>query len=200
MKNLFLSAGIPDVGTKYARTADPLLILSAVRSLCSLTFGHKHIVWGGHPAITPMVWAACENMGHSFAATVTLYQSRFFEDKYPEDNARFQNTVFVDALIDDKASLLRMREQMLKSRKYEAAIFIGGMRGVRDEYRMAREFAAGAKLLVLPSTGGAAQELATAPDAIFPAEKDFIDFTTFFSEHISIERPKKPRPSRVRRR
>ena len=95
---------------------------------------HK-IVWGGHPAITPMIWSICEDLGVDYSGAVVLYQSTFFKDRYPEENDRFHNVVFTNAVAGDReASLLLMREEMLSRDDLVAAVFIGGMEGVEAEH------------------------------------------------------------------
>lgn len=191
MKNIFLSASIPaPTEHPYSETADPLLIHSAVRSLCILAFGHKKIIWGGHPAITPMMWAACENLGLSYAKTVHLYQSKFFsEEDYPEENEQFQNVTYVDAGPDRETSLRKMRYKMLASHRFEAGVFIGGMQGVVDEFRMFTELHPKATVILFPSTGGAAKLLAETEAAEAAPAGDFVDFIGYLSDRIKITTP-----------
>jgi hypothetical protein len=68
MKAVFLSASVPVIGrANYYKTADPFLIQRAVREFVNVALGRRLIVWGGHPAITPMVWAVCEDLGIHYA-------------------------------------------------------------------------------------------------------------------------------------
>ena len=98
---IFLSASVPDPrrSPKYFSTADPIAIGAAVSALVYVTLGRRLLVWGGHPAITPMIWAAAEDMGVDYAAWVHLYQSRLFQDEFPAENARFQNVTYIDACL-----------------------------------------------------------------------------------------------------
>ena len=58
MAAIFLSASIPVIGRgQYYETADPFLIQCAVRELTIATVRRHKIVWGGDPAITPMIWS-----------------------------------------------------------------------------------------------------------------------------------------------
>ncbi len=54
---IFLSAGVPDPnrGPQYAKTADTVAITAAVSALVHVTLGRRLLVWGGQPAITPMI-------------------------------------------------------------------------------------------------------------------------------------------------
>src|SRR5713226_3250030 len=126
MSEIFLSASVPDAerGGSYFENADPFLIQFAVREFLTAALGRRLIVWGGHPAITPMVWAVCEDLGVKFADAVVLYQSRFFEDIFPEENRHFGNVEYIDAVPGDLgASLLNMRKAMLSRGDLDAAVF-----------------------------------------------------------------------------
>src|SRR5579872_3201313 len=97
---VFLSAGVPDPkrGPEYAATADIVAIGAAVSALVYVTLGRRQLVWGGHPAITPMILVVAQDMGVNYGSWVKLYQSQYFKDEYPEDNARFQNVVYTEAV------------------------------------------------------------------------------------------------------
>lgn len=162
MSGIFLSASVPVVGREnYYETADPFLIQTAVRELVIAVIRDHQIVWGGHPAITPMIWTICQDLNVDYSRSVILYQSRFFEDRFPEENQYFRNVVFVENVGDDReASLLAMRKEMLSRQDLKAAVFIGGMEGVEVEYELFRYFHPEGKVLPVPATGGAAVQLA----------------------------------------
>ena len=87
MKSIFLSASVPIEGRgEYYKTANPFLIQCAVRELVTAVIRHHKIVWGGHPSITPMIWSICEDLNVDYSENVILYQSRHFEDRFPEEN------------------------------------------------------------------------------------------------------------------
>lgn len=134
MAAIFLSASIPVIGRgQYYETADPFLIQCAVRELTIATVRRHKIVWGGHPAITPMIWSICEDLGVDYTNSVILYQSRFFEGRYPEENQRFDNVVYTDPVPGDiQGSLQLMREQMLSRKDLIGAVFIGGWMVLRS--------------------------------------------------------------------
>lgn len=114
---IFLSAGVPDPkrGPEFAKTADTVAITAAVSALVHVTLGRRLLVWGGQPAITPMIWVVAEGLGLQYGSWVKLYQSRYFEDEFPEDNERFQNVTFTDDVDRDREKSLRaMRERMFK--------------------------------------------------------------------------------------
>jgi hypothetical protein len=92
--------------------------------------------------------AICKDLGVDYAKSTILYQSQFFEQVFPEENKHFGNTVIVPAIEDDRAgSLLRMRTEMLSRGALSAAVFIGGMEGVEEEFTMFRQFHPNARVL-----------------------------------------------------
>jgi hypothetical protein len=187
MSAIFLSASVPVAGRPYFETADPYLIQSAVREFVSVALGRRLIVWGGHPAITPMVWAVCEDLGVAFSKAVVLYQSRFFADVFPEENRRFGNVEYVDAVPGDRdASLLAIRRAMLSRRDLEAAVFIGGMDGILAEHALFREFHPEASTIVVPAAGGAALALAEQLGGLTPGARQNIDFSRLFHTRLHI--------------
>lgn len=159
LKNIFLSASIPlpERDAKYYESADVIAIRDAVIALCTTVLPNHRLIWGGHPSITPLVNYVLQKLRMNIQDHVTLYQSRFFEKFYPEDNNKFENVILTPTLEDRDKSLRLMRELMLGSQKFEAGIFIGGMEGVEDEYKMFREFHPEALVIPLASTGAAAK-------------------------------------------
>jgi hypothetical protein len=162
MGAIFLSASVP-FGTRAAPypEADPYLIQAAVRAFVITALGRRLIVWGGHPSITPMLWAAAQDLGVSYHHAVRLYQSRYFKDEFPEINQRFDNVTFTENIGGDReASLLDLRTRMFSSHPFEGAVFIGGMDGVEREFTLFRDRHADARIVLVDSCGGAAAALA----------------------------------------
>ncbi len=86
MGAIFLSASVP---TRPPFDADsrPQEIQAAISALAQVALGRKKLVWGGHPAITPLLWAAAQSVGVEYAVAVELFQSRFFKDEdFPQEN------------------------------------------------------------------------------------------------------------------
>ena len=103
MNAIFLSASVPVIGRgDFFKTAEPFLIQLAVREFLTLALGRRRIIWGGHPAITPMVWAVCEDLDVNYTDSVVLYQSKFFEELFPEENKHFGNVKFLEAVKGDR--------------------------------------------------------------------------------------------------
>lgn len=189
MRSIFMSASVPVPGrSTFQEDADPFLIQFAVRELLTVCLGRRRLVWGGHPAITPMVWAVCEDLGVDYSKCVTLYQSSLFTDVFPAENAHFANVVRVDAVGTDRAaSLEAMRGEMLKP-EHESAVFIGGMEGVLDEYQIFSKLHPTSKIVAVSSPGGAARVLARQ----LHAQNDRIDFARLFAGELGID-PTEPR-------
>lgn len=187
MKSIFLSASIPIVGRgEYYKTANPFLIQCAVRELVTAVIRHHKIVWGGHPSITPMIWSICEDLNVDYSENVILYQSRHFEDRFPEENERFGNVIFTDDVPGDQnASLLLMRETMLSREDLDAAVFIGGMNGVEDEYELFHLFHPNAIVLPVAAPGGAALLLAEKLGFYETTGLRDIDFAGLFHRHLN---------------
>lgn len=189
MNEIFLSASIPVVGRgDFHASADPFLIQFAVREFVTAALGRRLIVFGGHPAITPMIWAVCEHLGVSFSECVVLYQSKYFSDMFPEENLRFKNVVYIDGVPGNRdASLAQMRQAMLSREGLATAVFIGGMEGVLDEYAMFTQFHPKAKVIALASPGGAARQLAERLSTPHNFDVNNMNYSRIFHEELSIK-------------
>jgi hypothetical protein len=186
---IFLSAGVPDPkrGPDYAKTADTVAITAAVSALVYVTLGRRLLVWGGQPAITPMIWAVAEGLGMDYGSWVKLYQSKHFKDEYPEDNQRFQNVTFTDDVGRDREQSLRlMRERMLSDFNITAAVFIGGMGGIVQEFDLLRQLQPRTVLLPIISTGGAVLDIAQRMERVPFDLRDDLDYVSLFHRHLEI--------------
>lgn len=161
LKNIFLSASIPlpNRHLKYIGSADVIAIRDAVIALSTTIIPKHRLIWGGHPSITPLINYVVRKQKHNVQDHVLLYQTKFFEDLYPDDNNEFENVILTPRLNDRDTSLRLMREMMLGSHKFAAGIFIGGMEGIDDEYKMFKEFHPEAIIIPLASTGAATKML-----------------------------------------
>ncbi len=184
IRRIFLSASIPvSERGDFHESANPFLIQFAIRELLTVCLGRLILVWGGHPAITPMVWAVCEDLDVEYSKAVVLYQSKLFADVFPAENERFANCVYVDAVDADRAkSLDHMRLEML-SQDFEAGVFIGGMEGIADEHKLFAKLHPSAKVIAVSSPGGGAQKLATTLGQL----NERIDFARMFYEQLDID-------------
>lgn len=185
MSEIFLSASVPVIGRgTFHESADPFLIQCAVRELF-ISIARKHIVvWGGHPSITPMVWSICEDLGVDYSKSVILYQSLFYKDRFPEENAKFSNVIFTPDGGNAAASLELMREKMLGRADLLAAVFIGGMEGVKVEYDMFRHLHPNGLMLPVASPGGAARTLAPQSSSVDAGDIVTVDFADLYRRHL----------------
>ncbi|WP_382161584.1 hypothetical protein [Hydrogenophaga sp. ANAO-22] len=160
MGAIFLSASVP-TRAPYAADCRPQEIQAAINALAQVVLGRKKLVWGGHPAITPLLWSAAQAVGVEYTVAVELFQSRLFQEVLPAENKHFANVTLVDADgTDVEKSLLAMRQAMLTSTEFEAAVFIGGMHGILDEYELFTRHWPNAKCIPVVQTGGATVVLA----------------------------------------
>lgn len=193
MDAIFLSASVPVVGRgHYHETANPFLIQSAVRELVISVIRTHRIVWGGHPSITPMIWSICEDLGVDYAKSVILYQSRFFQDRFPEENQHFGNVVFTEAIPNDReASLTAMREEMLARDDLVAAVFIGGMEGVEAELVIFQNHHPDGVVIPVAAPGGAARQIAVRTAGGTTPDLDDVDFARLFHHALKLDAPKR---------
>lgn len=185
MKNIFLSASIPLPGRdpKYVESADIIAIRDAVVALTTVVLPHHRLIWGGHPSITPLIYYVMQRLSLNIQEHVTLYQSLFFKKYFLEDNNQFQNVILTKNTNERESSLLLMRNRMFTESKFAAGVFIGGMEGIEDEYKMFRELHPNTLLLPIASTGAATKIIY---DTFFPdnqknqrLEKDYAYMSLF---------------------
>jgi hypothetical protein len=133
------------------------------------------IVFGAHPTISPLVLLVAGEQGRREA--VEVYQSRFFEKQIPHETKRlialglavphWTDLVPGEDEDDPRPSLALMRDEMLKaSEPFDAAVFIGGMKGIVDEDTLLRNERAEVPRLPLWAPGGAARKLAPSEHPI----------------------------------
>ena len=129
----------------------------------------------------------CQDLNIDYSNSVVLYQSRFFEDRFPEENKNFRNVVFVDTVSGDRqASLLLLRKAMLSRQDINTAVFIGGMEGVEAEYTLFKRFHPEGKSLPVPATGGAARELAIRIGGFDEIALRDVDFAHLFHSALRL--------------
>lgn len=161
LNKVFLSASIPypDRDKKFYDSADIVSIRDAVRALATVVIPKAHLVWGGHPSITPLIRFVMDRMNVNLKTHITLYQSLFFEEYFPPDNFAFENIVLTEKRNNRDESLKLMRSKLINENEFKVGIFIGGMEGINDEYLMFKEMHPNALILPIASTGAAAKIL-----------------------------------------
>lgn len=161
MKRIFLSASVPlpNRDHRFFKSADVISIREAVKALALVMIETKSLlVFGGHPAITPIISKLFAQAGLAPADHVVLYQSEYFRDRFPAQNSYFARVVVTDKVHNDRdLSLNLMRERMITHAKFDAGFFIGGMEGVLDEFQMFRRLHPDAPVFPVASTGAAAK-------------------------------------------
>ena len=186
--SIFLSASVPIEGRLGSEDYDPFLIREAVSALIEVILGRYHLVWGGQPAITPMIWEAAKRYDVSYPDVVTLYQSAYFKNNYPKENIKFGNFVETEAVPGDRsASLEIMRRHMLTRHNFVGAVFIGGMEGIAEEYALFREKNPNAFTLPIPSPGGYSRHLFEQSPWLRPELATAVDFTFWFYELLDVD-------------
>jgi len=183
-QRVFLSASVPlpSRNSAYFNTADVIAIRDAVRALTIVIIEQKaELVFGGHPAISPMIRLQIAQAGMPVGDRVVMFQSRFFERVFPDDNAAFERVILTDAVDGDKQkSLVHMRETML-SGPFNCGIFIGGMEGVEEEYEMFKRIQTSVPAYPIASTGAAAAILFKADTTIRSRHPELQDEFSYIS-------------------
>jgi len=164
---IFLSASIPsaDRNESYYIDTNPLDITDAIVTIArSIIVRKGKIIFGGHPTISPLILSVAKNFIPYFEKGdfpfIYIYQSKFFERKISRFTEELLDTgigqiIWTDAKDDPEESLSFMRMCMIKEKRLNAAIFIGGMEGIEKEYLLFNEYYSNIPFYLLGSTGGA---------------------------------------------
>ena len=183
--NIFLSASIPlpERDPKYFETADVIAIRDSVLALTTVILPKYHLVWGGHPSITALIAQVLRHSNREANQHVTLYQSKYFEKYFPLENGSVAHIIVTPDLYDREKSLFEMRMRMIKDNHFCAAIFIGGMEGVEEEYKMFTAIHPDAKVFPLASTGAAAKLIFDASPGKFDKRlRTELTYSSLFKE------------------
>jgi hypothetical protein len=197
MSSVFLSASVPDLESPFYKQCDPVLIQAALRSFLFTVLGRKHLVFGGHPSISPLILAACEDLGIENKNAVTIFQSKHFTASFPTESLQFANFIATQAGKDIEDSLAIMRKRMFSMYKYDAAVFIGGKEGIVKEYELFSQRCPDAKILALKSPGGAAATIQGTPEN---EDDELLDYVGAFSSGLNINQKFERKPIAPERR
>jgi hypothetical protein len=193
---VFLSASVPlpppHRDEKYFNTADIIAIRDSIKALVTAVAPVGKIVFGGHPAITPMIRLMIREMKLPSRDRFVLFLSRAYEKRFIEDNQAFEDVVLVDSVrrgtdVDQDASLMAMRNAMIASEDFAAAFFIGGMEGVELEYDMFRTVHPRKPAYPIATTGAAAKLLFEAHAKDFPELAMELTYLSLFRRLLKIE-------------
>jgi hypothetical protein len=155
----------PADNARWVASADERRIHQAVSQLCRHCFSNDlDLVFGGHPAITPMVLESARRFGGGERKRVVVFQSLEFAEHIPRETFQLAQWDLGTALwtakqSDQAASLTTMRREMLASPKLIASVFVGGMEGLREEASLFQELHPGRRCFAIGSTGGLSADL-----------------------------------------
>jgi hypothetical protein len=174
-------------------TADVIAIREAIKALVGEVIPKGILVFGGHPAITPLMALLLRSYGDDTRRHLVLYQSAFFREYFVPENDEFIDVRIVPAARNSrKHSIAKMRRRMIEETNFDAGVFIGGMEGVLEEFSIFRDRHPKAACWPIASTGAAAQELFETIDR--PRPELFLEemtYQTLFRHLISeILRPR----------
>jgi SLOG-like protein len=161
MINIFLSASVPlpDRNKLWMETADVIAIRDSIKAIIEVVLGEAELVFGGHPAITPLIALLLRTVPPEQRRRVILFQSKWFEAEFVKENSEFIDFQLIPAEQDLALSLKMMRQAMLSSRGFDAAFFVGGMEGIAAEYEQFKQMHPSALCYPIASTGAAALKL-----------------------------------------
>lgn len=185
---VFLSASVPiprSRDEKYYETADVTAIRDAVKALALYIAPRGRIVFGGHPAITPLVASiASRRFGHKRQPLI-LYQSAYFDGQFPPENEQIEDVRVTAMGADLPESLSIMRSKMLTEERFDAAVFIGGMNGVVEEYEALRKLQPRVPCFPVASTGAAALDIFRRFGPLPPELETELTYPTLFRRMLS---------------
>lgn len=161
MKKIFLSASVPSIGREYYEEANPLLIREAVVAFTRVCMEYNiEFYFGGHPAISPLVYQIAKNYLVDKEAPIRIYQSAWFKDMTPVEIKYYDNIVWTPRCNNIGDSVQLMRKLMFEENKDTCcAVFIGGMNGIIDEAEKISLLCPGIKMLPIASTGCASAKV-----------------------------------------
>lgn len=160
----FLSASFPS-GKRGQEVApyDAGAIADAITAFVRAVFlSGGQLVFGGHPTITPLVLLMGVEL--DAAGRVDIFQSLWFEDQITSETWRLVESGigrihWTERRETLEISLSVMRDEMFRSTSPVAAVFVGGMSGIADEYLRFGNVHPTVPRLALAGPGGAAARL-----------------------------------------
>lgn len=172
-RRVFLSASIPDP-SRWNGPFDAFAITDAVVALARALFtAHGGLVTAAHPTIAPLILYVARELPEfrERDPSVLVYQSRLFEDVLPAETEELAAGGLAELRWTAAApneepqpgrwdrSLELLRAQMLDETDPVAAIFVGGMDGILQEFEFFRRRYAERPTYALTRPGGAASGL-----------------------------------------
>lgn len=184
---IFLSASVPKHGREYFGTENIFAIREAIVSFTKVCAEYGiPFYFGGHPAITPLIWEVAMRNKQKAIPLIKIYQSILFGEFIPKEVGDFKNIHFTEAVGESvKDSVHAMRKQMFQENRTECAVFIGGMSGIIEEYNMLKELYPDAKYYAFASTGGASNDLYKKIGEPYPLLEGSYAYMSIFREILS---------------
>jgi hypothetical protein len=146
--SVFVSASIPDPA-RWEGPYDALEITDAVVALArTFISAGVRLVTAAHPTIAPLLLYVAAELPDVARGRIAVYQSEVFENVLPPATLRFEAEGFGELVwtpavpgetpdpSNRAESLYAMRRQMLAETRPQAAVFVGGMTGIVDEWRL----------------------------------------------------------------
>ncbi len=164
-RRVLLSASFPS-GVRGERFTpyDADAVADAVTALVGAVLAaNGRLVFGGHPTITPLVLRVAAD--HGAREVVDVYQSDQFQDRITAPTRELERQGFGRIIAtpdrgDLRENLALMRRQMIEgSPDLVAALFIGGMEGILDEFDGVGDLRPSVPRLPVVAPGGAAARL-----------------------------------------
>ncbi|MCR5561705.1 MAG: hypothetical protein K6F58_07840 [Bacteroidales bacterium] len=189
IRNIFLSASVPKTGRDFFGTEDVIAIRDSVIALASAVLANPdyHLIWGGHPSVTPLITLVLDRYNLKMSDRVTLYQSAHFKDSFPPQNKDVGIRIITEDKGDIPSSVKLMREKMFGDNDFYAAVFIGGMNGILDEYKMIKDYHPAVRCFPIASTGAAARALYDEHPGEFDEQLlTELSYTSLFKELLGL--------------
>lgn len=135
------------------------------------------LLFGGHPTITPLVLLIGSELGVRHA--VDVFQSEWFREEVTDETVALVKSGvgkihWTSQMSTREESLELMRSRMFSFVRPMAAVFIGGMSGMHDEYLRFGEVCPGVPRLPLFGPGGAAAQMSIDGEGIPEAVRENI--------------------------
>jgi SLOG cluster3 family len=179
---IFLSASVPyerqslktnfevERNRRYLASLQPQRIRLTVTEITKTALMRQaQLIFGAHPAISPMVLEAARNLGAP-PDSILIFQSAFFEGRIPHSTLELSNwsagRFFFTPIQrggeeheERRRSLTEMRSLMVSPKNLRGAIFVGGMEGVDEEAELFKKANEYLPRYAVASTGSASMEL-----------------------------------------
>lgn len=154
---IFLSASIPYEGREFYGTTNDAAIAGAVIAFARVCAEYDiDFYFGGHPAITPLILEVGLDYSEHFKEKVHIYQSEHCRDKTPKSLEYYNDIHWID---DDPVDHLKVMRQAMFGNETDCAVFIGGMKGILDEFKLLHEMKPDVVVYSIQSVGGASEHL-----------------------------------------